>query len=227
MNWRGSQAECRQQVLKTYNTEEVETYERWIISLSSDDDRACLQDIETAFSFKQGMRVLDVGAGTGAMCKTLVGLGGLELFALEPVPAINAKLQAKPELSCVQVSQGFCDSPDDRSVFADGAFDVIVSRQLMNGLFDPLAAFHNWLHWLKPGGTVIAMDGLYDRNAWTGALEPLVDKLPMSACRSIAMAPYLLERAGFRIHHVGWMPATNARPGTRTQRYMVVAAKPQ
>ena len=227
MNWRGSQLESRKLYLKFYDAIEVEAYERWIAQLTGEDDDACLRDIQTSFHFESGMKVLDVGAGTGAMCKTLLAIGGLKLFALEPVPAMIKKFRSKSALGRVVLTEGFCDSLEDRHHFAENSFDVIVSRQLVNGLFDPLSAFRNWIHWLQPGGTVVVMDGLFDRNAWTGELEQVVDKLPMSACRSIAMVPYLLENVGFQIDKVGFMSETNARPGTRTQRYLVVASKPE
>jgi hypothetical protein len=100
-----------------------------------------------------------------------------------------------------------------------------VSRQLVNGLFDPLTAFRNWHHWLSPDGAVVVIDGVYGRSSWTGIWEEDVDVLPLSACQSTALAPYLLEIAGFRIEAVRWMEAVNKLPSTRTNRYVVVARK--
>jgi SAM-dependent methyltransferase len=136
-----------------------------------------------------------------------------------------AKLQAKPELRHVKVVEGFCDAADDRNIFQAAAFDLIISRQLVNGLFDPLTAFKNWQHWLKADGKVIVIDGLYERSAWTGCWQDEVDVLPLSACRTTATVPYLLEAAGFNIDAVHYMHATNGLPSTRTQRYIVFASK--
>jgi hypothetical protein len=47
----------------------------------------------------------------------------------------------------------------------------------------------------------------------------------LAACRTMATVPYLLERAGFHVHHAGWMHATNQRPLTRIPRYEVIARK--
>ena len=68
-------------------------------------------------------------------------------------------------------------------------------------------------------------DGLYDRPDWTGELKCELDALPFSACRTIAMAPYLLETVDFDVSVVKFMRATNAMPLTRTQRYVVIARK--
>ena len=135
------------------------------------------------------------------------------------------KLKAKPELKNVTVVEGFCDSDSDHELFADSTFDVIVSRQLVNGLFDPLTAFQNWRRWLKEGGSVIVIDGLYSRSAWTGRWEDEIDVLPLSTCQTTSTIPYLLESTGFKINAVNYMKSTNLMPATQTKRYIVVATK--
>jgi SAM-dependent methyltransferase len=134
-------------------------------------------------------------------------------------------LKSKPELRDIETVRGFCDSQDDVSHFKAATFDLIASRQLANCLFDPLAAFRNWHVWLKPGGVVVVMDGLFDRADWSGDWEGFVDSLPLSACRTTATIPYLMEHSGFRVDFVGMMDNTNALPSTRTKRFMVVATK--
>ena len=52
-----------------------------------------------------------------------------------------------------------------------------------------------------------------------------MDVLPVAACQSTALVPYLLERSGFTIEAVRLMDAVNRRPSTRTPRYLVVARK--
>lgn len=225
MGWRITQAESRARYLAKFDADEVEQYESWIRQLSRDDDLAFLNDLRAAFTFRHGMSVLDAGAGTGAMCRVLVNVPGLSVTAMEPAPAMLEKLKAKPELRGIRTLEGFCDSVDDRAHVPAASLDVIVSRQLVNGLFDPVQAFKNWHHWLKPGGSVIVVDGLYDRSSWTGRWAEEVDVLPVSACRSTALIPYLLEGAGFHIDVVSLMKETNAMPSTRTPRYLVSATK--
>ncbi len=221
--WRGTQSTARDRHLAHYDPQEVDRYEAWMLALTEQDDLACLADIAPDFQFQPEMSVLDVGAGTGVMCKVLARVPGLAITALEPSSPMIDKLTGKPELSDVKVVQGFCDSAADRALFDASSFDAIVSRQVTNGLFDPLTAFRNWQHWLKPGGTVVVMDGLFDRSAWTGALQNEVDVLPLSACQSTAMIPYLLETVGFTIVGTRLMEATNSLPTTRTEHYVVIA----
>lgn len=225
MDWRGSQAASRNRYLAKYDAAEVDRYDSWVGNLAPEDQEAYLADLDRVFPFGAGMAVLDAGAGTGTLCKILARLDGLSITALEPAPAMLARLRNQVELRSVVAVEGFCDASDDRRHFREAQFDVIVSRQLANGLFDPLTAFRNWQHWLSTGGAVVLIDGLYGRSAWTGRWEEEVDVLPLSACQTTALMPYLLEAAGLRVEAVEWMTATNAMPSTRTTRYVVVARK--
>lgn len=223
MTWRGSQAESRRRYLTKFDDAEAERYHAVVGRLSPQDEAAYLADLARVVELPAGAAVLDAGAGTGTLTLMLARLPGLSLTALEPAPAMLERLRAQPELRKVATVQGFCDAATDRGLFAAGAFDVILSRQLVNGLYDPLAAFRNWRHWLKPGGVVVVIEGLYGRTAWSGIWAEEVDQLPMSACQSTAMVPYLLEQAGFRVEMSSLMETVNARPTTVTARYVVVA----
>lgn len=225
MTYRGTQQQSRERYLASYNHAGAAEYDSWVKSLSDSDHDACVADIKTCVQLRDEMEVLDAGAGTGALCLALVRLPGLSITALEPCSAMSDLLVSKPELNRVSIVSGFCDHIEDESHFLPASFDLIASRQLANCLFDPLAAFQNWSSWLRPGGTVVVMDGLFDRDAWTGMWEGIVDTLPLSACRTTATVPYLLEQVGFRIDHVGPMFQTNALPSTQTRRYIVSATK--
>ncbi len=224
-HWRISQAESRRRYLAKFDASEVAAYDGLVGTLAPEDLAAYRDDLAEAWTTAAGQRVLDAGAGTGAFTRVLAGIGGLELTALEPAPAMLECLRSKPELRGVAIVQGFCDHPEDRGHFAGGCFDAICSRQLANGLYDPLSAFRNWRHWLRPGGIVVLVDGLYGRDAWTGGWAEEVDVLPLSATQTPATVAYLLESAGFAVDTVRPLGRVNARPVTRTRRYVVVARR--
>jgi ubiquinone/menaquinone biosynthesis C-methylase UbiE len=225
MNWRDSQHDSRRRYLAKFDAAEAERYDAVVGTLAREDEDAYLSDLSGAVRLMPGMEVLDAGAGTGTLTQILVRSPGLRLTALEPAPAMLARLRARPELDGVTAIEGFCDAVADRALFAPARFDVIASRQLVNGLYDPLAAFANWHRWLKPAGAVLVIDGLYERAAWSGTWAEEVDVLPVAACQSTALVPYLLEQSGLQIEAVRMMDAVNRRPSTRTPRYLVVARK--
>src|SRR5262245_48879624 len=109
MDWRGSQADSRKRYLAKFDAAEAERYDASVGHLSRRDEDAYLSDLGRVLPFRDGMTVLDAGAGTGALCQALSRLPGLAITALEPAPAMLAKLKNKPELQGVAVAEGFCD----------------------------------------------------------------------------------------------------------------------
>lgn len=227
MDWHASRTMARRRHAARYDDVEARSYhsQQGLGWLSPEEEAAYLADIGRAYEFRPGSSVLDAGAGTGTLCRILSRLPALALTALEPSPAMLALLRSQADLAHVTTVQGFCDGAEDGQHFAAGAFDVIASRQLVNGLFDPLAAFRHWHRWLKPGGAVVVIDGFYGRDGWRGSWEAEIDVLPLSACQTLATVPYLLEAAGFRIAAVDRMSAVNGLPGARTPRYIVLGIR--
>lgn len=226
LSFRDTQSKSRERYLAMYDIVEAAKYNAWVDTMLDADHDACVADLKRCVKFRGKMSVLDAGSGTGALCLALVRIPGLKLTALEPSLPMIELLAARPELSGVNTVQGFCDHAADASLFEARTFHLIASRLLVNNLFDPLAAFRNWNRWLRPGGLVVVMDGLFGRGDWKGEWNGFVDQLPLSACGTTAAVPYLLEQSDFHVEHVGLMEHTNALPATRTKRYIVVASKP-
>ncbi len=226
MSFRDIQSICRMRYLAMYDAVEASKYNAWVDAMTDADHDACIADLKHCVEFFGGMAVLDAGSGTGPLCLALVRIPGLNITALEPSSPMIDLLKSKPELAGVTTVQGFCDHAADASIFNASSFDLIASRLLVNNLFDPLAAFRNWKHWLLPGGLVVIMDGLFGREDRKGEWQRFVDDLPLSACGTTALVPYLLEQLGFHVEYAGLMNHTNAMPSTRTKRYIVAARKP-
>jgi SAM-dependent methyltransferase len=228
MNWYEEREAARHRHAARYDADEVRAYaaQQGLGSLRPDEERAYLDDMARAVSWRAGMRVLDAGAGTGTLSAILQRVPGLEVSALEPSVAMLEALRQRSGSERMRIVHGSCDQWDDGRHFPDASFDVIGARQVVNGLFDPLAAFRHWHRWLAPRGLVVVIDGAYGRDAWQGDWAEEVDVLPLAATQSLATVPYLLDLAGFRIEAVDWMTAVNALPSTRTRRYMVVARRP-
>jgi SAM-dependent methyltransferase len=84
---------------------------------------AAVDALRAALSLPEGARVADVGAGTGKLTRALVA-AGFDVVAVEPFPAMRARLQA--ELPGVEVLAGTAEALplDDASVDAVACGDA-------------------------------------------------------------------------------------------------------
>ncbi|MFO0979545.1 MAG: class I SAM-dependent methyltransferase [Planctomycetaceae bacterium] len=235
-SWRISQSKFRRDWIERWTSSEVAAYQACAGELTEEQLDCHVQDLSQVYCFNRPIHILDVGSGAGTVCEILcrwaVAAGGESDFrhacritALEPCPAMLELLRMRTASLGIPVSAvcGFSDHLDDRTFFREATFDLVISRQVANGLYDPVAAFENWRYWLRPGGTVILMDGTFDRAGWSNVSD--VDLFPLAATKSLSTIPYLLARSGFDVQSVGWMSRTNQHPTTRTPRYVVVARK--
>jgi len=178
----------------------------------------------------RGMRVLDVGCGNGFMCGQFLKLGcevtGIDLSeqgvarARESFPAGRFEVMGVEELAAA--SRGVCPwaiSPSLGSVFPKtsgsvdkasgswaGAFDIVISTEVVEHLYRPREWARGCFAALRPGGRfvcttpyhgylknlAIALAGKWDRHAsplWDGGHIKLWSKRTLFA---------LLQEAGFR-----------------------------
>jgi ubiquinone/menaquinone biosynthesis C-methylase UbiE len=106
MDWRASQADSRKRYLAKFDGEEVDRYDASVGRLSRQEEDAYLSDLTSVLQLREGTSVLDVGAGTGTLSGILSRLRGLAITAIEPVPAMLAKLRNRPELQSVVTVEG-------------------------------------------------------------------------------------------------------------------------
>jgi SAM-dependent methyltransferase len=113
-------------------------------------------------------RVLDVGAGTGAMSLLAAGLGH-DVTALDLSEAmLDAARRKAGELDLsVRFVHGPAEDPPS------GPFDAVIERHVAWTLPDPAAAFAAWRR-AAPGGRVIMFEGTWGGE---GPLVPVVDAL--------------------------------------------------
>jgi SAM-dependent methyltransferase len=96
-------------------------------------------------------RVLDVGAGTGALTAPLAGLlGAGAVAAIEPSPAFVDALRAR--VPGVDVRTGAAEELP----FGNGTFDLAIAQLVVHFMSDPVGGLREMARVTAPGGTVAA-----------------------------------------------------------------------
>lgn len=94
-----------------------------------------------------GARLLDVGAGRGAVARAALA-GGCAVTAVDASADMVSRLAGDhPEMVVHQQDAGAIDFPD-------GSFDVVTAGFVVQVLTEPLAALREFRRVLAPGGTV-------------------------------------------------------------------------
>jgi ubiquinone/menaquinone biosynthesis C-methylase UbiE len=102
--------------------------------------------------------VLDVGCGTGFLAFLIAELGHrVTGYDLAEGMLAQAHAKAVGLASPPRFEIGDATAPP----VPDGSVDVIASRHVLWTLVDPSRAFANWRRALRPGGRVVAINGLW------------------------------------------------------------------
>jgi SAM-dependent methyltransferase len=166
--------------------------------------------------------VADFGCGTGTLSVLLAGEGyrlqGVDLSA-EMVRAARAKAAAGVD---VEFQHGDAADPP----LARGSVDVVLARHLLWTLPNPHRALASWTRLLRPGGTLVLIEGRWDQPDGTtdegdSELEAALPWLAGvdAATLTAAIAP-LVE--SFAVHDLSDDPQLWGRP-VHDERFALVA----
>jgi SAM-dependent methyltransferase len=108
-----------------------------------------------------GSRVLDAGAGTGAMALLLVELGH-DVTALDLSPEMLGRLREKAEARGLSIRTVVAPATEP----PPGPFDAVVERHLLWTVPDPVAALRAWRR-VVPEGRLVSYEGIF------GGQDPL------------------------------------------------------
>ncbi|MEL7529834.1 MAG: methyltransferase domain-containing protein [Bacteroidota bacterium] len=133
------------------------------------DNRSLEKDYRTLVPLiKAGMRILDVGCGSGAISRGLaerVGPDGFVWGIDSSDYLIESGQKRQADVSNLKLSQ------EDLFTFApEEQFDLIVSARVLQWLDDPQGALRKFKSLLKPGGMISILD--YDHTALEWTPEP-------------------------------------------------------
>ncbi|HTI35844.1 MAG TPA: methyltransferase domain-containing protein [Miltoncostaea sp.] len=136
----------------------------------------------------QGMRVLDVGCGPGALTAGLIAAVGEtgRVAAVEPSEVFAAACRARLPEADVRLA------PAEALPFPDGSFDVVLAQLVVNFMADAEAGVREMARVVRPGGTVAACvwdyaDGMTLLRAFWDAAREVAPADAATADEAVAM----------------------------------------
>jgi SAM-dependent methyltransferase len=166
----------------------LETLMTAMESRAADPQQAAIRDaLFTAARFPNSARVLEPGCGTGAVCRDLAKLSGIEaVTGLDPSTVFLAR--ARELASGVSVLH--FDEGDARAMpYSDAAFDGVLFHTCLSHVPHPDRALAEAFRVLRPGGRLAILEGDYATT--TVAIGP---EDPIQACAEAAMAGLVNDR---------------------------------
>ncbi|WP_222918063.1 class I SAM-dependent methyltransferase [Natrinema sp. SYSU A 869] len=138
-------------------------------------------------------RVLDLGAGTGAMIPYAADAGDadLEYHAVEPDPNMRRRAAGTADRSDMQVH--LRDARAESLPYADDAFDVVLSSLVFCTIADPDAALEEVARVLQPGGELRFLEHIRD-NGWRARAQDRLNPLWERAAAGCQLNRETVER---------------------------------
>lgn len=129
------------------------------------DSRTVEKDYPTLIPLlKKGMRVLDVGCGTGAITKGIAEMVGKEGFVLGIDSSEHLIAKGKEDLK--EVTNLELKAVDLFAFVAEEKFDLVVSARVMQWLSNPKEALLKCKEFLKSGGQISVVDYNHKNIEW-------------------------------------------------------------
>jgi len=186
---------------------------------SAREKQAWMDILTKALNGAQGLKVLDVGTGTGVIALLLAEMGHL-VTGIDISRRMLERAEEKARKGNLQTEFRLGDA--EALPFEDESFDAVVSRHVLWTLPNPEKALVNWKRVLRPGGKLVNIDGDFNKHKtlskeiWRYLVMPLIlfsegrdprqrrykrmeKYLPMRQQRRPEADVKLLERLGFEV----------------------------
>ncbi len=165
--------------IRAYWDERAVTYSNGVLGELSDDRRKPWEQViarETAYLVGEALReskrprALDLGCGPGFF-EILLGSVGWQVDAVDDSVCMLRLARANAKAAGLDQDISFAQSDFARLPFEDGAFDLVVSRNVTWLMREPEATYDEWLRVLRPGGKLL----VFDANWYRYLVDPDVD----------------------------------------------------
>lgn len=119
-----------------------------------------LEELQKYLPSRKGLKILDIGTGTGFFC-FLLTVEGHNLTGIDLTEKMI--LEARKSSEILGIPAAFYVMDAEMPEFADNSFDAIVTRNVAWTLPDLSKAYEKWYRLLKKDGVLINFDGDYSR----------------------------------------------------------------
>lgn len=137
--------------------------------LRDPDVRRAWADLLLPLIDGRGLRVADLGCGTGTLSLLLAQEGGHLVTGVDFAPEMIRRAREKAERAHPQPDFLVADAADPP--LPAGSFDVVLSRHVLWAMPDPAAALEKWIELLTPTGALILVEGRWHTGAGLTAAE--------------------------------------------------------
>lgn len=136
--------------------------------LGSAMGRRWQEELQSHLPEGSGLRILDIGTGTGFFAILMAKLGH-RVTGIDLTPAMLVEAHALAEALNLDVD--FLEMDAQTLDFQDESFDVILSRNLTWTLPEPEKAYAQWFRVLKTGGILLNYDADYAANVRSASTQ--------------------------------------------------------
>ena len=166
--------------------------------------KAIRRDFISKIDFPEKARVLEVGCGSGPVCRELARWSNVgEVVGIDPSPIFLAKAR---ELGSAIPNLSFIEGDARDLPLEDHSFDVVVFHTCLTHVPGPEKALAEALRVLRPGGLLAVFDGDYaTATVATGDHDPLQDCVEAAVAALVhdrwltRRLPLLAASAGFAV----------------------------
>lgn len=150
------------------------TYDEFPVSRSEEQEKAAYLSILQRYLNGNKLKVLDVGTGTGFLALMLAEMGH-EIIGLDMAEGMLEKARQRTHGNGQRVSFQLGDAED--LPLEDASFDAVVCRYLLWTLPDPRRALGEWCRVVRPGGSIMCIEGRWQYTSLKGRLKRLSRRL--------------------------------------------------